>query len=396
MHAINRRFAAILEAVSRPRALTRLAALATHSHEARGILKLVLAAFAVGGWLSAASAQTRAVPKAASQPRTTERGGSSQGARTASRGRNESVPAGNAPDGASPANRSPAPGQGSAPVQSLAPAAPFVLTEAQEKLLDQILLRWEQQSDKVRTFKCGFTRWEIDPAFGPKQRDFTLSEAKGDIKYKSPDRGEYRVSQVVKWDGQKLAYVPYDEGVERWICDGEAIYEFDARNKQLKVRPLPEEMRGKAISDGPLPFIFGAQAEQLKRRYWLRDVTPKQDVGKKIWLDARPKFQQDAANFQRATVVLSEKDFLPEALQIFPPGIAPVEGKPQAYTAYGFASPLVNDPLAILKGDFSTPRTPPFWKRVVVEDPAAQGDAAPRPAGDGAQAQRRAVPTKRK
>jgi TIGR03009 family protein len=346
----------------------------------------LLAGMLLGSWMSIAGAQTRPAGQK-SPPRTAVRTAPAQGAGRAT--------ANEAGQSAAPGPKAPAP-QALPPTQPVAPVAPFVLSEAQQRLLDQILVRWERESDKVRTFKCAFTRWEIDPAFGPQTNDFTLSESKGDIKYKSPDRGEYRVSEVTKWDPKKLAYASDPDGIERWICDGDAIYEFDTKNKQLKVRPLPEEMKGKAIADGPLPFIFGANAEQLKRRYWMRDVTPKTDVGKKIWLDARPKFQQDAANFQRATVILNEKTFLPEALQIFPPGIAPLEGKPQAYTAFGFTSPLVNDPLAFLKGDFETPRTPLLWKRVVVEAPAAQPATAPPPVGDAQQAKRPAPATKRK
>jgi hypothetical protein len=159
---------------------------------------------------------------------------------------------------------------------------------------------------------------------------------------------------------------------------------------------LPEEMKGKAISDGPLPFIFGAKAEQLKRRYWMRDVTPTAHVGKQIWLEARPKFQQDAANFHKATVILNERTFLPEALQIIPPGIPVADDKVHAYTAFGFSDPMVNDPLAILKRDFATPLTPPFWKRMMVEDPAAQAENPAPPAGAAPQATRPAAAGQRK
>ena len=49
-----------------------------------------------------------------------------------------------------------------------APQAPFVLTKSQQELLDQILLKWEKQSDKVRTFTCNFTRWEVRSDLGAK------------------------------------------------------------------------------------------------------------------------------------------------------------------------------------------------------------------------------------
>jgi TIGR03009 family protein len=286
--------------------------------------------------------------------------------------------------------------QAAAAPAGLTPAAPFVLTPEQQHLLDEILKKWELQSDKVDSFKCEFQRWEIDPTFGPQQNNFTASEASGVIKYKAPDRGEYRVDKVTRWDPQTLGYKEDSDGVERWVCDGQAIYEFDFKKKFLKVRMLPPEMKGKAISDGPLPFIFGAKAEQLKRRYMMRDVTPRRDLGKKIWLEAWPKFQQDSANFQRATVILDEKTFLPEALQLFPPGIAATKDDVQANTAFRFMSPVVNDPLSILKRDFATPMTPAFWKRVMVEDPAAAPENPPPPEGASPQAQRPAVQGQRK
>jgi TIGR03009 family protein len=292
-----------------------------------------------------------------------------------------------------PAKTVPAAADAVAPVNNL-PVAPFQLTESQQQLLDTILLKWEKQSEKVSTFTCTFDRWEVDPAWGPKNNDFTLSSGSGAIKYKAPDRGEYQVQKVTKWDGAKLAYVPDPDGEQRWMCDGESIYEWDKKARQLKVRPLPPQMKGKAISDGPLPFIFGAKAEQLKQRYWLRDVTRPDQVGKQIWLDARPKYQVDAANFQRVTVILNEKTFMPQALQIFPPGAVVAEGQPQAYTAYGFGSPSVNNPLNIVKGDFLPPITPLGWKRVVIADPA-QAPANP-PAGAPAQAQRPAAGKERK
>jgi len=278
--------------------------------------------------------------------------------------------------------------------KNLLPAAPFNLNAAQQQLLDQVLLRWEKQSGKVSTYLCDFRRWEIDPTFAKKAPNNTLSESEGAIRYKAPDRGEYEIEKVMRWDQAKAAYVADESALERWMCDGVNIYEWDRKNKQLKVRPLPDDLKGKAIADGPLPFVFGAKAAQLKRRYWMRDVTPREQVGKQIWLEARPKFQQDATNFQRATVVLDEKTFLPVALQLFPPGIAPVAGKGQAYTAYQFMNPSVNNPLDKLS--FLPPIAPPFWKKVVVQPPVAQGGRPVPPAGEPAEAKRRGLPAPRK
>ncbi len=272
------------------------------------------------------------------------------------------------------------------------PKAPFVLSESQQKLLDQILLKWEKQSDKVKTFRCNFTRWEYDAAFGNPQADFKKSQGQGEIRYRAPDCGAYVITEMKEYDPARKVESPKTEGLDHWVCDGKAIFEFNADKKLLIERRLPPELQGKAIADGPLPFIFGAKADQLKRRYWMRDVTPKDDVGKKIWLEAVPKYQQDAANFQSATVILNESDFMPSALRIFLPG-----GK--SNSDYSFVDSKMNDPLAVF--NFIRPRLSPTmmvsgWKHVV-EDESSDGSKNPKaPTGEAAQAVRPASASGRK
>lgn len=286
--------------------------------------------------------------------------------------------AGRAPQGAAPNQ----PGGGKGVVQPLRPPqakVPFVLTAAQEQLLSQILLKWEKESSKVSSFTCSFARWEIDKTWGPKP-DYLKSEAKGTIKYKAPDHGSYEVEKLDEWDVQKKMLVKKSEGLDHWVCDGKKIFEFDAPKKQLIERDLPAEMQGKAITDGPLPFIFGAKADQLMKRYWMRDVTPREYVGKEVWLEAWPKRQQDAANFHHATLILSDPAFRPTALQIYLP-----DGT--NHTDYSFEKSSVNSPLALI--EFLSPRTPIGWKRVV--NPEAETPAAP--AANQGQAKRPVAPT---
>lgn len=276
--------------------------------------------------------------------------------------------------------------------KNVAVVAPFTLTESQQNLLDQILLKWEKQSDKVKTFKCSFTRWEYDAAFGNPKENSLKSTGQGQIKYRAPDCGEYSVTSLEEFDAATGVTRPKTEGLDHWMCDGKAIFEFNAEKKQLIERRLPPELQGKAISDGPLPFIFGAKAEQLKRRYWMRDTTPKDQIGKKIWLEAIPKFQQDAANFQSATVILNDADCMPEGLRIFLPG-----GK--ANTDYYFESPKANDLTAVF--DFIAPKITPLmyakgWRHVV-EDDGSGSQATPPPAPkEPAQAARPSAAPKRK
>jgi TIGR03009 family protein len=276
--------------------------------------------------------------------------------------------------------------------KNIAVVAPFKLTEAQQKLLDQILLKWEKQSDKVKTFKCTFTRWEYDAAFGNPKKSGEKSEGRGQIKYRAPDCGEYVIESLNEFDAATGVTRPKTEGLDHWTCDGKAIFEFNAEKKLLIERRLPPELQGKAISDGPLPFIFGAKAEQLKRRYWMRDTTPKEQIGKTIWLEAIPKYQQDAANFQSATVILNDADCMPQGLRIFLPG-----GK--ANTDYAFDSAKTNDLTAVF--DFLAPNLSPAmrikgWKHVVEDDGSGSQPTPPAAPKEPAQAARPAATPKRK
>lgn len=285
----------------------------------------------------------------------------------------------------------------------LAQQAPFELTKTQQELLEKILLKWEKQSDKVKTYSCTFTRWEYDPTWGPKENHYEKSRGGGFIKFRAPDQGEYCIDSLEEFDANQKKYVKKDaktDVLDHWLCDGKSIFEYNTTKKQLIERRLPPDMQGKAIADGPLPFIFGAKAEQLKRRYWLRDITPTDQVGQRIWLEAYPKFQADAANFQRATIILTENDFLPYGLEIILPGAerpsAKGEKRPVASTAYTFGSNSVNSPLAAfaaLRPKLSLTQQAMGWKQVLDDGANAAAEAKPKapPAAEAPQAKRPAT-----
>lgn len=251
------------------------------------------------------------------------------------------------------------------------PKPPFVLNAVEQQQVDKILFAWEQRSEGIETFSCKFNRWEYDRNFGPKDEARTIST--GAIHYKAPDKGEFHV-QVIKYHtvprdnngnpilGAKVDYVERPgEPTERWVCDGDTICEFDPRQKKLYERKLPLEMRGKAIADGPLPFLFGAKAAKLKRLYWIRE-SPFQDQTR-FRLEFRPKNVAGARNFERVFVILSAKQFLPEGLVLTHPG-------GNSWTTFQFVNTKVNarKPGAII--DFFTggnrfrPTTPKGWQRV--------------------------------
>jgi len=110
--------------------------------------------------------------------------------------------------------------------------------------------------------------------------------------------------------------------------------------------------------------LFGAKAEHLKRRYWLRIITPP-DAQNEVWLEAYPRTIEDAQNFKRAELILAvrENDMQPSAVQIFHPN-----GKNR--TVYSFREVVINKP--DLRHVFEDPfhaRVPVGWQKVVEEAP---------------------------
>jgi TIGR03009 family protein len=89
----------------------------------------------------------------------------------------------------------------------------------------------------------------------------------------------------------------------------------DYQKREVHETKLPPEMQGQSITEGPLPFAFGAQAAKLKARYFIRLSTPPNSPGQ-VWLDIRPKLQKDVVNFIGVEVILHTGDMLPQAIKI--------------------------------------------------------------------------------
>ncbi len=236
--------------------------------------------------------------------------------------------------------------------------APFTLTPEEELALHRVLQRWEEATSRVKNLECRFTRFQYDPVFGSGTTPVAIDQ--GEIKYVAPNKGLFRVFQPPNVTEPRA---------EQWICDGKAIYEFDYVNRQLVEYPLPPEAQSRPVSEGPLPFVFGAKAAELRDRYYLRIVTPSHAQGQ-VWLEAWPKWQNDAANFQRATMIILWEDMTPFALELIEPN-----GKNR--TVFRFQDVKINarnilDPLGLFEESWLRPRTPPGWTRVVRELPAAQ------------------------
>jgi TIGR03009 family protein len=277
-----------------------------------------------------------------------------------------------------------------APVTPTTPAPPFVLSEAEMKFVYQTLRMWEAESAKITTFKSDFERQEFDAVWNPGS-DKPMKVSYGVVSYSKPDQGSFKIDRIMRWvktDPKSAdpaapgSFVDQPEEIgEHWVCDGKAVYEYDHRLKQLKVTAIPEDMRGLAIADGPLPFIFGAKANNLMERYWIQ---PYQSNEQQIWLIAYPRRSSDAANYDYVDVMLDRKTMQPKNMRIHLPG-----GKQKHLYTFGSedSPPVINGKLdALFGGLFGAPHTPLGWKKVVMSDtelppatPAAPGPQAAIP-----------------
>lgn len=204
------------------------------------------------------------------------------------------------------------------------------LTERHVQYLDQLLHYWETNSDKIKRYQCKFTNWTYNsmqvPIKDPASNHvYAQTISIGTVKFAAPDKGLFDAGKVWTFDRKLYSEKkdPFKESPElrqKWHCDGTAVYEYLYTRKELLETPIPKEMQGERIVDGPLPFLFGAKAADLKQRYWIRCITPK-DRGEKgeYWLEAYPKYRRDAANFQKVEIVLENKDFLPAVLTLYSP-----------------------------------------------------------------------------
>jgi TIGR03009 family protein len=265
--------------------------------------------------------------------------------------------------------------------QPLPSPFPAISPEDQARLAS-LLGFWEAQSNKVRTFDCQFDRLTYDSVFGPPNDPLWV--AQGQIRYASPDKGEFRIERIARYvapkeTGAKAEYQWHEtESLEHWICDGESVFELNSNQKQLIERRLPSEMRGKDIADGPLPFIFGASRAKIDARYWIREVIPPKERAGEYCFEAYPKRREDAASFQRVRIILAANSFLPSAMEVFPPSFDGVRNLSRE--VYRFRDPQVNtisQKTREFLDQFISPRVPLGWKKIVqnFDEPASAAPA---------------------
>ena len=254
------------------------------------------------------------------------------------------------------------------------------LPPEQEKYLHDLLDYWQQSSDQVKQYVCDFQRFEYDTEIvnyrDPGTNQLAAhSIATGQIRYAAPDRGYFETTGMVdfkappKAPGQDAEYARRDTNgpLEKWICDGRNIYEFDFDLKRLYETEIPKSMQGDGLANSPIPFLFGANKALLLDRYWVRVITP-EGAANEYWLEAFPKRIEDARSYSKIEIIIAEEDFLPKAMHMYSPQYDPKKNN-YGSRYFAFGNRRVNAKSAQIQdffGLFVRPQTPITggWKRV--------------------------------
>jgi len=218
------------------------------------------------------------------------------------------------------------------------PYAANPITPQEQAIIDQVLAYWEKSTADISRFSSKFKRWqynssdnfvvELAKQLNVDVRSINTTVAIGEVKYMAPDQGMFKIDRLLSLTGQVIA-APAGRVPDRmqelkefenrfgewWLCDGKHVYEYDRTRKKCTKHELPPEMKGSAILDSPMPFVFGVRAEKMKQRYWIRLLqVPSNDY---FVVEVYPKLQADAVNYDHVHVYLDRKQFLPIKLEKF-------------------------------------------------------------------------------
>ncbi|HBT77824.1 MAG TPA: hypothetical protein DEB39_13080, partial [Planctomycetaceae bacterium] len=226
--------------------------------------------------------------------------------------------------------------------QGYVPIAPFRLSAEQETELDTFLEQWEQKSSKFKQLDIDFTLYYFDggASEGIDPEAMTYS-TKGVFKYVAPDRILYRTDavryaiSVLNKRENRVEKLERNRPEEKFLFDGKAILKYDFAEEKVHEYPVPVELQGKGIAESPLPLIFGAKKDDMKNRYWMRIITDEAFKGKQVWLEIRPRWREDMAEFSRVEVRI-------DVVKYEPIGVRKVDINGKSREEYGFRNVKIN------------------------------------------------------
>jgi len=239
---------------------------------------------------------------------------------------------------------------------------PFILTPAEQRELDEFLIGWERYSATINRYDVNFDLTIVDPTIAGAEPNRPHKIAFGYFKYiASPRRFVYVIEG--EWQGNtqtKRGDNNPNIHAEKIVIDEKSVYKYDYNAKTVLQINVPSEQIGKGIADSPLPLIFGAKAEELKRRFSMR-IVPIPSRDDLIWLHARPLFIEDQQEFKELEIVLDKRTLTAIGLKQY-------DINDKGYRHFSLKQPQVNPrPVRSLLEDIRewfTPDVPRGWKHI--------------------------------
>lgn len=257
---------------------------------------------------------------------------------------------------------------------------PFFLNPAAQQELDEFLARWERYSADIKRYDVNFNMFIYDSTIPGAQPNKPHKITFGYFKYNAtPKRfvyvieGEWQDKKQIKRDGDKNPHI----FAEKVIIDEKTVFKYDYNAKTMIQINVPPEMIGKGIADSPLPLIFGAKADELKRRFSMKVVTvpDREDI---IWLHARPLLIEDQQEFKELEILLDKKNLTAK-------GLRQRDINDKAHKVFELQPPVINPRIMGVLEDmkaFFTPTVAPGWKHEVmnwVAQPPPPASVSPQP-----------------
>ena len=238
---------------------------------------------------------------------------------------------------------------------------PFFLTPQEQRELDEFLVRWERYSASINRYDVNFNLLMFDATIPGTQPNQPHRTAFGYFKYNSNPRrlvyaveGEWQGGRQIKRDDRNPSIF-----AEKVIIDERSVHQYDYNSQTVRQINVPPEMIGKGIADSPLPLIFAAKADDLKRRFSMKivNIPGREDI---IWLHARPLLIEDQQEFRELEILIDRRNLTAQGLKQWD-----INGK--AYKVFDMRQPpVINDtanPVLEHLRRWFTPDVPRGWKR---------------------------------
>jgi TIGR03009 family protein len=230
--------------------------------------------------------------------------------------------------------------------------------------LTDMLKAWERKMTGIERLKVKCSRVEVESIRGK------TIQFDGSAWFLKPNMAKLDLTKVE--DPKDSRDTPQSDR-ELYISNGNKLYEFQYKNKLVRVHELPKD--GGVSDDTFLAFLFGMKAEQARQRYTM-SAEVKPNANDYIYLNVLPKKPADKQEFSEAQLV-----FYHPNIGTFGPKWADLALLP---ARLWFKNPNGNQVIwtfseanlspKLEKSDFVPPNLPKDW-RIEKADSAAAADA---------------------